>query len=204
MESFDKARTLQEKRKEAIRQLTLIPIFTVLMIISGKLMIPLPFLPITFQVTTAILCGLLLGARKALLAQLLYIGMGLLGLPVFTAGGGLAYIFAPSFGYLLGFALAAFLAGRLAQSRSRAHDKGRLPYKELVLISLFAVLVIYGMGVGYLFLLSNVYGDFGGTKNLMIATILYGIWPYLLKDILLALLGAELARRLWPWRSFSL
>ncbi|MFQ7171426.1 MAG: biotin transporter BioY [Thomasclavelia ramosa] len=47
------------------------------------------------------LAGILLGSKLGALAVLLYVVIGLLGLPIFAAGGGLAYIVRPSFGYLI-------------------------------------------------------------------------------------------------------
>lgn len=57
------------------------------------------------------LAGSLLGSRNGFQSQLVYIGVGLVGLPVFTQGGGITYVLQPTFGYLIGFALAAFIIG---------------------------------------------------------------------------------------------
>lgn len=70
--------------------------------------------PITLQTFGVMLAGVLLGARRGALAVLLYLAVGLAGLPVFAQGtGGLAVLGKPSAGYLLAFPLAAALAGFL-------------------------------------------------------------------------------------------
>lgn len=78
--------------------------FTALMtaITIGLSFIRIPFIvPFTLQTLACMLAGLLLPAKEATVSQLLYILLGLLGLPIFTGGGGLAYIIYPTFGYIL-------------------------------------------------------------------------------------------------------
>lgn len=70
--------------------------------------------PITLQTFGVMLAGVLLGARRGALAVLLYLAVGLAGLPVFAQGtGGLGVLGKASAGYLLAFPLAAALAGFL-------------------------------------------------------------------------------------------
>lgn len=70
--------------------------------------------PITLQTFGVMLTGIVLGARRGALALLLYVAVGLAGLPVFSGGaGGLAVVAKPSFGYIVGFVLAAALVGFL-------------------------------------------------------------------------------------------
>lgn len=82
--------------------------------------------PITLQTFGVMLAGVLLGARRGALAVLLYLAVGLAGLPVFAQGtGGLGVLGKASAGYLLAFPLAAALAGFLV-TRAR-----RLPARWL-------------------------------------------------------------------------
>jgi biotin transport system substrate-specific component len=86
--------------------------------VSARICIPLPFspVPVTAQTLTVLLTGILLGSRLGSLAVLAYLAEGAAGLPVFAAGGGLAYLAGPTGGYLAGFLAAAFVTGRLAES----------------------------------------------------------------------------------------
>jgi biotin transport system substrate-specific component len=84
--------------------------------------------PITLQTFGVMLAGVLLGARRGALAVLLYIAVGLAGLPVFSQGtGGLAMLGKPSLGYLLAFPLATALAGFLV-TRARNLPARTLPF----------------------------------------------------------------------------
>ena len=76
--------------------------FIVLMVAATYIQIPFPLVPLTFQTVVSVLAGLMLGAKKGIISMAVYCFMGLVGLPVFTAGGGIVYVLKPSFGYILG------------------------------------------------------------------------------------------------------
>ena len=94
-------------------------LFIALMVAAAYIQIPFPLVPLTFQTAVAVLCGLLLGAKKGVAAMTAYAVMGLLGLPVFSAGGGVYYFLKPSFGYILGFTASAFAGGFLVSHVKR-------------------------------------------------------------------------------------
>ena len=84
--------------------------------------------PITLQTFGVVLTGLVLGPRRGALALLLYLAVGLAGLPVFSgAVGGLGVLAGPSAGYLLAFPRAAALAGGLGLLARRAAPRWRVP-----------------------------------------------------------------------------
>jgi len=71
--------------------------------------------PVTLQTFIVLLSGVLLGSKRGAAAQLAYVSAGLAGVPWFSNGGGLPYLFSPTFGYLLGFVPAAFAVGFFAE-----------------------------------------------------------------------------------------
>jgi len=107
-------------RKEIILNKTLgrtlgVLIFVVLTSLGAFVRIPLPFtpVPLTLQTFFVLLSGALLGSRLGVTAQLSYILLGVLGLPIFTgAGSGLLYLCGPTAGYLFGFVLAALFCAK--------------------------------------------------------------------------------------------
>ena len=193
-------RTFHDKRKSYMLSLTLVPIFTVLMCVAARISIPISIIPITFQITVAIMSGLLLGGRLGFLSQALYVFMGLIGLPVFTSGGGLGYVFMGSFGYLIGFVFCALLGGFMADRLDRRTDNVHAPYLRLLMISLFSLLVCYIIGIIYSYSLTVFYTGYAGNKYAFFATLLFTMVPYIVKDIILCFLAAELTRRLWRFR----
>ena len=91
---------------------------SLLLALSAHLRILLPWtpVPIVLTPTLAVAFGLWLGPVRGALAAALYLLEGAVGLPVFAAGGGLAYLAGPTAGYLAGYIPGAYLAGTLAQS----------------------------------------------------------------------------------------
>lgn len=84
--------------------------------------------PITLQTFGVVLTGLVLGPRRGFLALLLYVTVGLAGLPVFSgAVGGVGVLAGPSAGYLLAFPLAAAVAGGLGMLARRTSPRWRVP-----------------------------------------------------------------------------
>ena len=116
-----------QKQSKLIRNMVYCAIFTVLITVGAYIRIPIPGVPFTLQFLFVMLAGLMLEATFAFLSVMLYIFIGLLGLPVFTQGGGFAYVLQPTFGYLLGFAVAALVVGLI---RKRINMRGRLLTKS--------------------------------------------------------------------------
>lgn len=75
-------------------------------------------IPLTLQSLMVLLMACLLGAGRSSLAVLLYLMLGVLGLPVYAGGAsGWTHLFGPTGGFLFGFVLVAWLAGRAAEQR---------------------------------------------------------------------------------------
>lgn len=177
--------------KLTTKELVLIPLFTALMVVGAWIKIPnpiVPTVPITFQLFFCLFAGILLGARNGLISQLLYILLGLIGLPVFTNGGGLSYIFQPTFGYILGFALSAFVVGLLVQKKSE------ISHYRMVFIIVIGLLVTYVVGNGYFYIIFNTY--LGKSMSLLQVTIM--MVPYMIKDTLLGVVVIVAAVRIMP------
>lgn len=135
--------------KISVREMVLVALFAALTAVGAFLKFPLPGgIDFTFQVFFVFLAGLLLGGRLGFLSQVVYLALGLAGLPIFTKGGGLGYLMQPSFGYLIGFVLAALVIGKLT-------ERGRLTFAKAVASSLLGLAIVYLVGVPYLFIVVN-------------------------------------------------
>lgn len=107
----------KDKRLFTTKDIVLIPMFTALIAIGAFIKIPLPTCPLTLQWFFVMCAGILLGSKKGALSSFLYVLLGLIGLPIFTGGGGFWYVTQPTFGYFIGFILCAFLIGHMAEMR---------------------------------------------------------------------------------------
>lgn len=120
--------------------------FTILTAVAAQISIPVKPVPFTLQTLMVGLSGAFLGARKGLYSQILYLAMGVIGLPVFapTADGfyGIASLFGPTGGYLLAFPLAAFAAGFIVEKNKS--------YLSVVIAMVVTEIVIILSGVVYL------------------------------------------------------
>ena len=119
---------------------------TALTAAAAQISVPLPFTPVpfTFQPMVVLIGGAALGARLGMASQVLYLLIGLAGLPVFAASPllpqGAARLLGPTAGFLLSYPLAAWLTGRLAERR---FDR---QYLTSVLAMAAGLLVIFAGG----------------------------------------------------------
>jgi len=160
-------------------------LFVALMIAGAFIKIPFPFMPLTFQTVFAVLAGLLLGWKKGMLATGVYAIMGLIGIPVFTSGGGIFYVTMPSFGYIIGFIASACVAG-IAYTQ-------RLKLWQIILLAVAAFLTDYIFGIAYFIAVWQL----NGYSGLWSAVVTYNLF-YMPKDAVLTLLAAVLAFAVKP------
>mgnify|MGYP000019715776 CR=1 FL=1 len=117
--------------------------------------------------------GCELGPWYGALSQLVYVALGLVGLPIFTQGGGIGYLMQPTCGFLIGLIPAAWVIGRIA---------GRKPEpKQIVPACLLGYGVLYAIGVPYMALILNTFlGKGMGFSAIMWA----GMIPFLPGDMI--------------------
>jgi biotin transport system substrate-specific component len=161
---------------------------TVLTVIAAQISLPLPFTPVpfTFQPMVVLLGGALLGSRLGMASQVIYLALGIAGLPVFAASPGLpqgaARLLGPTAGYLLSYPLAAFVTGWLAE---RGLDRR---YFTSVIAMVCGLAVVFAGGVGWLsFALPR---GFAGA-------LAAGFMPFIAADLLKLLVAAGCMPALW-------
>ncbi len=141
---------------------------------SAKVQVPFWPVPMTMQTFVVVALGMLLGARAGVAAVALYLAQGAMGLPVFAGPvGGLAYMAGPTGGFLLGFLIAAFVAGSI-QTRNLLGQGA---------VALLAHAVLFVPGVLWL-------STFVGLQQAFIA----GAVPFVLATLLKASLNVAAAR----------
>ena len=167
--------------------------FAILMAISANSFVYLPFtpVPITMQVLTVLLSGIFLGSRWALASQIIYIFMGLMGLPVFSGfKNGPVALTGPTGGYIVGFMVAAFVTGYLYENSGKRINNNPLRHLFTGFISCLAgVVVIYLFGFIHLF---NYLFSLTGTQSILdtlARTWKLGIQPFIAIDFLKILIA---------------
>jgi biotin transport system substrate-specific component len=168
-----------------VANLTLVVGAALLTAASAQVFVPLPFspVPISGQTFAVLLTAAALGPGRAVLAQGLYILLGVAGLPFFTgASSGVQVLAGATGGYIVGFVLAAAVVGWLAR---RGLD--RTPWGTAAAFALGSV-VIYAVGVPWLALVAGV--SLGQALTM-------GLVPFLVGDAVKALLAAGLLPGAW-------
>jgi biotin transport system substrate-specific component len=161
-------------RASAIREIVIGLGGILLLSLAAQVQIPLQPVPITGQTFGVLLVGALLGARRGALTVAGYVTAGVAGLPVFAGGAaGLARLFGPTGGYLIGFVAAAWLVGWLSE---RGWDR-RLTTAAAAM--LLGTAVIYFFGLPWLSI-------FVGWRQV----VALGLAPFIVGDVLKLALAA--------------
>jgi biotin transport system substrate-specific component len=139
--------------------------------------------PFTLQTFAVLLAGGVLGSRAGAASQLLYVLAGAVGLPVYAErSAGFGVLLDTTGGYLVGFIVAAWVVGKLAERR---HDRRFMSALSTFLIG---SMVIYGFGVAGLMLLKDL--SFG-------LAVAHGVVPFVFWDILKAAAAGTLLPAAW-------
>jgi len=160
--------------------------FALLTAVAAKIAVPIPGspVPVTLQTLVVLLAGMVLGSKRGALSQITLIGMGLVGLPVFsTPLPGTLVLMGPTGGYILGFAFAAFASGLLFE---------RMALKSVwaKFIALFATsFFILVPGVIWLSVFTG-----GNFSTAIMAGLVPFLWGDVVKCAAVALAGSALRR----------
>jgi biotin transport system substrate-specific component len=152
-----------------LREVTLILLGALFVAALAQVKISLPFtpVPLTGQTFAVLLLGAMLGSKRGASSMLLYVALGTLGLPVFAGGAaGVAYLSGATLGYLVGFVLAAYVIGLLAElGLERNVRTSLIPF-------LIGTIIIYLCGVAWLIVMLGSFDK----------AIAAGLLPFLLGD----------------------
>src|SRR5262245_45957778 len=162
---------------------------TVLTAIAAQISIPLPFTPVpfTFQPMVVLVGAAALGSRLGFASQLLYLAIGIAGLPVFalspTLPQGVARLFGPTGGYLMSYPFAAFLTGWLGE---RGFDRR---YFSAVMAMMCGLFVVFTGGVSWLMI--------GPSRLGLSAALTAGFYPFVVADFVKLLVASGVMPALW-------
>ena len=158
------------KNKTIVRAIS-VSLLVLFMILGAYASIRLPFypIPITLQTLIVLVGAVLLGRNLSSLAQGIYLGLGIIGIPVFSSfGAGILWLAGPTGGYLIGFVLASFIVGILRTDK--------VFHSTFIMISLFLIgdSVLFACGILHLIIIYNY-----TIKN----AILIGLVPFIPGEI---------------------
>lgn len=152
---------------------------TALLMLSAKINVPLPYVPMTMQSLVVLMIGAVYGPVLGAATVLAYLAQGAVGLPVFAGPvGGIAYMLGGTGGYLAGFAVAVLAAGWLG-GRSIVRGLAAMSVGHVVILALGFAWLAFGLNLG----VSKAW--------------LVGVVPFIAGSVVKVLLGALLLSALW-------
>lgn len=178
-----------------ILDLTLISMFVALMSIGANITAWAPFLqiggvPITLQTFFCFLAGALLGSRRGAIVMIVYLFIGLAGVPVFAGfKGGLSTVLSPTFGFIISFIFTAYVTGKIIESKNKP------TLITFLIASVIGLVFNYMIGTNYMYIALSFFMDasdsvtYTGTWVVMLA--------YLPVDLLTIVAAALFAPRIY-------
>lgn len=161
-----------------------------------KIYLPWTPVPITGQTFAVLMSGVVLG-RWGGVSQLMYVGLGALGIPWFEGwSGGFSVVIGATGGYLLGFILASFFLGYFVDKYIRARTF--FSFLVLLFFSNFVLIYIPGLFQLYLWLKFSIGSNISFAHLLMIGAV-----PFIIGDILKIVITAVIARTITPQQAFD-
>ena len=161
--------------------------FALLTALAAQVRIPLPGTPIaiTGQTFAVLLAGAALGSRIGTGSMMIYVALGAIGLPFYAGGqGGLTYATGASFGYLVGFIVAAWLVGRFAEQSKDRSIRTAIPS------FLAASAAVYTLGVTWLWATVE-------SVPTLSAALSAGLYPFVAGDLIKAVLAGLTLPAAW-------
>ncbi|HHU31360.1 MAG: biotin transporter BioY [Zhaonellaceae bacterium] len=176
-----------------IRQMTIVSIFTSLTIgVAVFTRFSASIIPFSMLPLMVMLAGNILGSKMGFLSMLLYLFVGMIGIPAFASPpyGGLAYVTQPSFGFLIGFIFAAYVIGRIS-------ERGDSKLRTYFIANIMGMLVINFFGLVYFWLLYNyILGEPISFAQVFKIGAMPFLIPDLIKSIIASFLGLNIRKRL--------
>ncbi len=171
-----------------VKKLTQTAAMAALLCLAGMIMrwaspalVPFSLLPLFIFLT-----GIILGSKYGSLAVIVYVFLGLVGLPVFASApfGGIGYMLKPSAGFLIGYIAAAFVVGKIYNRQS---------FFTAILGVLGGIIVLYLVGLSYFYMIMT----FVLSKPTNVSTILsLGFFPFILGDLIKGGIAAWLGHKI--------
>jgi len=165
-----------------IRQMTLISLFAALTAVGAFISIPIYPVPLTLQTLFTLLAAMTLGSVMGMSSQIIYVMLGIIGLPVFAGfKAGIGILFGPTGGFLFGFIISAYIIGKIIELKK---EKNIFYY---FLAGIIGTIIIYIIGVTQLSFVTGM-----GVKR----AVVVGMFPFLPGDILKIIAASFIASKL--------
>ena len=169
-----------------IKDLTIMAISLAILIICSKISFNIGIISLTLQTFAVVIISLLLKWKKAAIVFIAYIVMGLIGIPVFSTGGGFQYVLLPSFGFIIGFLISSLFIGS---------NIGNTKLLKIIK-SVIGLLILDLIGLIYMYFILKYYIESPNANFMYVIEV--GFLPFIIKDLISTVLAALIAIRVEP------
>ncbi|MEW9502117.1 biotin transporter BioY [Jeotgalibacillus marinus] len=175
--------------KSPLHGMILASLFAALMAIGANITSIVPILvignvPITLQTVVCLLAGILLGKKWGPIAMIIYLMVGLAGMPVFAQmSGGVGTIISPTFGFLLSYIVVAWVTGLITEKKKT--------FMILLIASLIGTVINYGIGTNWMYIAYKLW--FSAPDGFTYTMAWIWMLPPLPKDIVLTFVAATVS-----------
>lgn len=190
-----------KKRRRRILDICYIAMFAAVITVCAYIAIPVGEIPVTLQTLAICMAGGFLGWKRGTLSVLVYILLGICGIPVFSGGKNFyALIASASAGYVVGFIFTALVTGLVSDALLPAvekHIQNRV-LAETVKLVLLAAAMVAGVAICYVFgtlWYMLIYKGSATAENLQLA-LTWCVYPYIVPDLVKIAVAAVLVNRL--------
>ncbi|MFI3329814.1 MAG: biotin transporter BioY [bacterium] len=163
--------------KITTKDLSLMAILLAILIVCSKISFPIGLISVTLQTFAVAILSYILGVKRSLITISTYIIIGLIGIPVFSTGGGFSYILTPSFGFIIGFIPFSIILIKIKN----------------FIISLSSLILLYLIGAVYMVLILTLYL---GRDVTFIYVLEVAVIPFIIKDIISIILAKFIYTRI--------
>lgn len=176
----------RSKGKLVLLDLVYIAMFTALIAVCSQISIPLGPVPFTLQTLAIYIAAAMLGWKRGTISVLVYILIGLVGVPVFAGfSGGFSSVVTPSFGYIIGFVLTALVVGL----SSKFFGNKLVPLIVSMVIGLLLCYIVGTIWFMVVYNVTNQYIDLG-------LALSWCVVPFIIPDMAKIAVAAILVNRL--------
>ena len=162
-------------KKSNIQNLTLTALVAAILCVMGPLVIPIGMIPISLTNMVIYLAIILLDKKRATISVVIYLLIGFVGLPVFAGfTGGVGKLLGPTGGYLIGYLVLSWIAGKVSEALNRVQRTEKLKMKQMLALGV-GTLGLYLVGTLWLMVQSNL---------TLVSALSVGVLPFVVFDIM--------------------
>ena len=175
-------------RSQKTIQMAKIALMSAVLCVISPFTIPVPAspVPLSLALFAVYLAAVLLGAKRGAICVLIYLLLGMVGLPVFSGfSGGIGVLLGPTGGYLMGYVLCAVIVGVVVHTEAVGKISGKGQFFRCVVAMTSGTLACYLVGtIWFIFIMQSA---FSLTQALLTCVV-----PYLLFDVIKILVAAAI------------